>query len=152
MIIHARLISVHSTGAMYWWKWDNLACDSCQRIQGSADWSHQLNLPSWSVLRIVMALTYPHPETVCETERGGGGQTEWLLFTRGLSHSVKGEGCSGWRWYQILARSVWWRCMPLAGCCWLCSCRWSCPEFWFWCTKLWIQDWKNLNQKLVCNI
>lgn len=37
-----------------------------------------------------MALTYPHPETVCETERGGGGQTEWLLFTRGLSHSVKG--------------------------------------------------------------
>lgn len=160
----------HFAEAMFGWKWGNLACDSCQRPGGLTGMQigHTivaLNLPSRSMLRIVTALSWcpppsssSHPETVCvcEAEKWElGGQTEWLLFSRGFSHSVKGEGCragndiSFWvaqsdgaacppHFLPVVTVQSPWHCSPpqfRSAACARCGSRCSIEWQLMWCAR-----------------
>ena len=123
----------HFAEAMFGWKWGNLACDSCQRPGGLTGMQigHTivaLNLPSRSMLRIVTALSWCPPPLLllpprnCVCLWGGemraGGANRVAIIQQGILSQCKGGRVQGWKWYQFLGCSVWWRCMsPTLSAC-----------------------------------
>lgn len=126
----------HFAAAMLGWKWSNLACDSCQRLEGFTGMQigHTivaLNLPSWSMLRIATALSSCPPPTprncVCVCVWGGHerGVNRVAIIRRGNLTQCEGGRVQGWRWYQSLAWVVWLQPFVKHSHGWFRSCYMS---------------------------